>query len=284
MEQTLAPPKALPKTLFKGEVCGWQIPEQVNLTKEDVRTALKAAALDENEAKELHAGNAFRRACKQMKQDRSIDKVENQQHGIVRFQLTRKTFVENKIDFNFEAIITLDTEFGRVTCKESPAIEALAQKLLDEAKMKRTAQDVTRLLQRLFKKNADLWPLIPSKGVCYFVPEAHRAFSTKMQMLVERLGGEMIRFPCDNSTSWGRKAMCRVVKEGLANLIKEVSDAEKEFTEATQDKTIENAGKKLQAIELKVESYADVLGDVVADLKNTLKETKDRIVKHMTQE
>jgi hypothetical protein len=64
----------------------------------------------------------------------------------------------------------------------------MAQEELDRCIAARTGSDITKVVQRLFERQADLFPIRPQGG-CYFTPACHVAFIDKIQDLLNRVGG-----------------------------------------------------------------------------------------------
>src|SRR5262249_32983044 len=62
----------------------------------------------------------------------------------------------------------------------TPGLATLAQEELDRCIEARTGGDVTRIVQRLFERQADLFPIRPAGGA-YFTPQEHAAFVDKVQ-------------------------------------------------------------------------------------------------------
>src|SRR3954454_11077624 len=98
-----------------------------------------------------------------------------------------------------------------VSC-DLPGLATLAQGALDECIASRNGGDLTRCLQRLFERNADLFP-IRERGGCYFVPEVHSALVDRVGSLLRALGGSLRRFPVPAGTAHGDRS----VKEAVAS-------------------------------------------------------------------
>ncbi len=162
-----------------GEIVTWDI-ASTEVAYAEVQESLKAAGLDEAVAADMSIKSAFGRAAKHLKDQRSIDKLEYK-GGIARFQLTKKAIKDLRLEFDYEATIELDCDSGSVTCTESPELAKEAELLLSHARQTRNAADITRMVQRLFTSHADLYPINPKKGVAYFVPDAHREFTAKVE-------------------------------------------------------------------------------------------------------
>ncbi|OWK40127.1 hypothetical protein FRUB_05046 [Fimbriiglobus ruber] len=50
------------------------------------------------------------------------------------------------------------------------------------------------MIQKLFDRHADLFPVRPQGG-CYFAPHRHAGFVDKVQVMLGRLNGQILRFP-----------------------------------------------------------------------------------------
>src|SRR6185369_4223802 len=92
----------------------------------------------------------------------------------VRFQFTHENRDGDTYEYALETMLTLDKTTGTVTC-DLPGLATLAQEELDRATDARTVSDVTRVIQKLFDRHADLFPIRPQGG-CYFVSDRHTAF------------------------------------------------------------------------------------------------------------
>ena len=100
----------------------------------------------------------------------------------------------------------------------------------------RDGADVTRAIQRLFERNADLFP-IRDKGGCYFVPERHSAFVDKIDRFVKGLNGSLRRFPVPSGTPHGDRSVKEAVASGIETLIREHDAAVDTFGEDTRPDT-----------------------------------------------
>ncbi len=158
-------PVSLPAgTKLLGEVISWTC-SGVAVTHPALVDALTAAALDPAVACELAPRHAFTRACKRLSDARIIRRVAKDE-ATLTFQFTQETRSSDRIEYTLETMLTLDKQTGRVTC-DLPGLATLAQEELDRAVTARTGADVTRVVQKLFERHADLFPVRPQGGV-YF--------------------------------------------------------------------------------------------------------------------
>src|SRR4051812_30348018 len=154
-------------TRLLGEVIAWTC-SGVSVTYPALLAALREAGLDESVARELAPKHAFTRACRKLSDARIIRQVAEDE-ATVRFQFTAEHRTSDRIEYELETMLTLDKKTGKVTC-DLPGLATVAQEELDRAIDARSGADVTRVIQKLFDRHADLFPVRPQGGV-YFVPE-----------------------------------------------------------------------------------------------------------------
>src|SRR3954452_20959198 len=147
-----------------GEIISWTCPG-VAVRHADVATALTDAGLNVSVARQLLPRHAFARACKKLAHDRIIRPVSEDAEAIT-FQFTQESRAGDKYEYKLETMLKLEKATGRVRC-DLAGLATLAQELLDRAIDHRTGSDVTRLIQRLFHRHADLFPVREAGGV-YF--------------------------------------------------------------------------------------------------------------------
>ena len=150
----------------------WACPG-VSVTHAALADALRGAGLDPAAARELAPRHAFARACKRLCDRRVIRQVAEDAHALT-FQFTAESRGGDRFEYTLETLLTLDKKSGLVSC-DLPGLATLAQEELDRRVELRTGADVTRAVQKLFERHADLFPVRPQGGV-YFVPARHAAF------------------------------------------------------------------------------------------------------------
>ena len=269
----------VPHTELLGEIVTWTMPTR-EVAYCDLVIALTAAGLPESTAKALRPTTAFSRAVRDLREGRTIDKTSrDKKTGRVTFQFTKKALDSAglKLDFNYEALCHLDPDSGAITCPDSPEIQSFATTSFAHALAHRNASDITRLVQRLFETHADLYPINPAKGVAYFVPEAHRAFSAQVETFLQAMHGDLLRFPVPKGTAQGNRAVKESVESGLTALSHELEEAVDDWNDKTRASTFEKATAKWQQIKHKAEAYSEYLGDRQALLLAHLDEQKQRL-------
>src|SRR3954470_9352410 len=190
-------------TRLLGEVISWTC-SGVTVTHPALVAALKDAGLDEGVARELAPRHAFTRACRKLS-DRRIIRPVSEDAAAVRFQFTAESRHTDRIEYALETMLTLDKRSGTVTC-DLPGLATLAQEELDRAIDARSGADVTRVIQKLFERHADLFPVRPQGGV-YFVPGRHGAFVDRVQTMLGGLNGQILRFPVPRGLPEGDRSV-----------------------------------------------------------------------------
>jgi len=267
-------------TELLGEVVTWDS-RAAELDVQKIRDALTAAGLSDDVARDLNHRSAFSRATKHLKESRSIDKVKESKSGRITFQLTKKENTGDKIDFSYETQVTLDTKTGDID-SDDPAIEAEARKLYAHAMQVRSASDITRMTQKLFKDNADLFPINPTKGVAYFIPESHRPFTAQVQLFLSAVGGTLWRFPVPKGTGEGNRSVQEAVSTGLQAVLVELNEAVDNWDDTTREDTMKRGLEKFKTLQHKAESYAEYLQSEQASLLGKIDEAKQKLVERAT--
>lgn len=245
-----------------GEIITWNARSKTPHTFSSVVAALKDCNLNHDVARELLPRHAFARACRHMVTDRMID-VLRETTDVITFQFTKKYMDEGERErewkFAKETLVSLNKTTGRIQCPIAE-MEAFAQRKLNEALDTRTTSDITRIVQKLFESEADLFP-IRDQGGAYFVPLTHSGFVDRVSLFLDKLGGCITRFPVPSGTQHGDKAVQDTVSSALELMIEDHNQAIETFTLNTRQGTIEHAAEKIKATRVKIEAYASYLSD-----------------------
>jgi len=191
------------------------------------------------------------------------------------FQFTAESRAGDRYEYVLETLLRLDKQTGTVSC-ELPALATLAQEELDRCIAVRTGSDVTRIVQKLFEKEADLFPIRPQGGA-YFVPAAHAAFVEQVQAFLGRVNGRLLRFPVPAGIPEGERSVRQAVADGLAGLIAEHRQAVAQFGSDTRPDTLDRAAAHIRTARFKVESYAAYLVEEKARLDRELADAADEL-------
>ena len=255
-----------------GEVITWDI-HSLEVGHQAVIDALILADLDPKEVKELTPKSAFLRACRHLEGDRVIDQV-NIHSELITFQFTSKSLSQSQMNYTYDCNVSLNKKTGDICCPGRPDLEEKARDLFTFAMNSRTSQDISRLVQGLFKKHADLFSINPRKGVAFFVPEQHRSFTEKVDSFLTTLGGELWRFPVPRGTTVGNVAVKDAVQRGLAATLETLEAAVHAWDDDTRPSTKEKLMALWNAAWKKTEVYADYLGSEMEQLQATAQEIK----------
>lgn len=267
--------------LLLGEIVTWDVLDS-ETPFDKIKRALLDSGLSTDVLSDLQPKAAFLRACRTLKKDRAIDKVE-QGPDSIRFQFTHKTIQEGRADYEYECLVLLDTKSGLAACPEDPSKEPEINNLITRAMGTRTSQDITRLVQGMFTKNADLYPINPRKGVAYFVPEKHRSFTAQVEDFLKRVGGAMSRFPVPKGTAEGNASVRDAVSSGLTSLIQELDQVVDTWDENTRKGTMEKMVEKYRIVEYKISAYSEYLNERQAELQKNLEARKQKLAEKIEQ-
>jgi len=261
-----------------GEIITWKI-QGVAISHADLLSGLMASDLDCDVAKELAPRNAFARACSKLDSERIIRKVA-EDHATITFQFTREALEEGKFSYHFESLLFLDKHSGNIT-SENLELEQLAKEEFGRCMAARTANDVTRLVQRLFERHADLFSIRDQGGV-YFVPEVHHDFIAKVERFVRSIGGSLQRFPIPAGSPQGDRGVQEAVAHGLQAIIDEHLQAVQKFGEDTRPDTLRRAEEKVRVTKLKIEGYSFYLDKKCKDLEASLQQASELLRSRMS--
>jgi hypothetical protein len=267
------PPALTDGVTLLGEVISWTC-SGVAVTHAALLAALNDAGLDENVARELAPRHAFTRACRKLSDQRIIRQV-GEDDATLRFQFTAEHRDGDKFEYQLETMLTLDKRTGQVT-GDLPGLATLAQEHLDRAIDARTGSDVTRVIQKLFDRHADLFPIRPQGG-CYFCAIRHSEFVDRVQAFLGRLNGQVLRFPVPAGTGEGDRSVKEAVAAGLAALVAEHRAAVAAFGDDTRPETVARAATRIWMTRFKIESYAALLADQKERLDRALQEASRQL-------
>lgn len=280
------PIEVSPDTNLLGEVVAWEM-KSAEVAYSDVQKALSEAGLSPDVAKAFNSRAAFTRACSKMKENRTIDKVHEDKEGKITFQLTHKEVETRSNDqkvmrYDYETQIVLDTKTGDLSCNVL-SIEDRARTLLHHAMTVRNATDITNMVQKMFKEHADLFPIIPSKGVAYFVPEMHKDFTSKIDSFLIKVGGRICRWPVPSGTQAGNRSVQQAVSDGLKAVVEELESCYENWDDTTRNSTIDKGVDRLQLVEHKARVYAQYLQGTQAELLLRIESAKRKLIDRVTE-
>jgi hypothetical protein len=262
-----------PGTPLLGEIITWSCPG-LKVKYAALVEALREAKLDEKVARKLAPRYAFARACKKLSKKRIIRQVSDDEDTIT-FQFTQESKEGDRFEYALETMLTLEKNTGKVSCK-LPGLATEAQELLDDCVATRNGGDVTRVIQRLFERNADLFP-VRDKGGCYFVPQHHSLFVGKIDTLVQKLSASMRRFPVPAGTEHGDRSVKEAVASGIQALIAEHNAAVESFGSDTSPAVVNRAAERIKHTRFKLEAYSVLLAEERSRLERDLSDASRKL-------
>jgi hypothetical protein len=266
-----------------GEVVTWNTGGTAHIHA-DIVQALKDASLDDKVARELLPRHAFSRAAKKLTEERVIDVLRDEKDTIT-FQFTKRVIESDEWSYKKETLLKLDKTSGKITC-DIPALEAKAQQELDRAMEVRTSADITKMIQKLFDAEADLFPIRDQGGV-YFVPDQYVGFTAKVETFVQKIGGRINRFPVPANTAQGDRSVSDAIVNGLSLVIADHEEAVEGFGLDTRHDTIARQAEKIKQTRVKVEAYAQYLQDKKDELLESVEKANVALrarVQRLTEE
>jgi hypothetical protein len=266
-------PALAPGTKLLGEILTWSA-TGVRVKHRDLVSALSDSGLDEGVARELAPRHAFSRACKKLTKERIIRQV-GEDDKVIRFQFTKEAKSGDRFEYELETMLCLEKATGKVSC-DLPGLATLAQELLDDCIEARTGGDVTRCVQRLFERKADLFP-IREAGGAYFVPQEHSGFIDRVHAFLGKINGRLSRFPVPAGTPHGDRSVKDAVASGIASIIAEHRAAVAEFGADTRESTLERAAERIRLTRHKVGAYAAYLQEERDRLEHDLAAASDEL-------
>jgi hypothetical protein len=268
---TPTPIPVAPGVELHGEIVTWSMGGNP-VAHSELIAALEANDLPTGVIRELLPRHAFSRACSKLREQRIIRRVE-ETDAEIRFQFTVERRTGDGFEYDRETILTLDKSDGTISC-DLPDLATAARAAFDEAMGARTPGDVTKTIQRLFDKEADLFSIRPQGG-CYFVPAAYADFLSRIESFVSRLNGTIGRFPVPKGTAHGDASVKVSVAEGMAGMIREHMEAIESFDVNTHAATMEKRAEAIKTTRYKLLAYAEYLGSEKERLEATVFEAAD---------
>jgi hypothetical protein len=256
-----------------GEIITWGLDAQVH-THATVLQALRDSNLSTEPAKEILPRHAFTRASKKLVEDKVIDEIGHD-GPLMSFQFTKRQLQGKEMKYTKDCILILNRDTGTIEC-EDKSLEKMAQGLLDKAIENRTTADITKIIQKLFDAEADLFPIRDQGGV-YFVPIQFQAFVEKVELFVGKLGGRVNRFPVPADTKQGDQSIQDAVVNGLSIVVRDLEEATNGFDINTRGDTIKKQSEKIKSARVKVEAYANYLKDKAEEMLDAVDIQNDKL-------
>jgi hypothetical protein len=243
-----------------GEIVSWTAPSKVQ--RADLLAALTTAGLSEDMAPEMLPRNAFKRAVRGLEEGRIIRQCEEDKDEVA-FQFTNEFLQNGEYEYLTECFVRVNKTTGVCTSNDTAMAQLASDKLVEKME-ERTASDITRMIQSLFKRNADLFS-VREAGGCYFVPQQHVSLVEQVEEFLDLIGGGVRRFEISNTKN-ATKSAAQAVKDQIDDLVTEFSSyLEMLKSDSPQQVTI--ATKKIAIVKAKAETYRELLGDYAESFK-----------------
>jgi hypothetical protein len=256
-EEPRSPFEAAPGQKLLGEIVSWNF-SAVHVDYEKVASALSDTGLEGTVLRERRIRDAFARAVHTMKESRII-RLVYEDTELIRFQFTKeeKAEADERFEYRYETVLTLDKKTGDIACL-IPELRDKASRELKSALAVWTASDLTAVVQRLFDRQADLFP-IREQGGAYFVPQMHRERIDRITDFARRIGGRMRRFPIAAGTTEGARSVREAVTDGLEDVIQAHKEAVTSFNLETRGAILERQAERIRQTKFKIQVYAEYL-------------------------
>lgn len=259
---------------YLGRIVCWTLPEGNTRTHAEVIAALTTAGLDPKAARTLCKRHAFVRAMRKLAKQKLV-RVIHEDGSVIRFQMNAVQKIGTTlVDYPLEAHLEMCKVTGRITCADPLLVAAATNELADAMELRRNA-DITRLINQLFAKHADLFSI---KGGCYFVPERHASFADQIEQFVVLVGGSMLQYPIPDGTPVGNQSVSVVIADGIAQEISEYEAAIESLTYDSTRKAFETAACSLLRAERRILDYKEHLSSHLTRLEDHIAYCRSRII------
>jgi hypothetical protein len=264
-----------------GDILSWGV-DGAEVSEAKVRDSLAAAGLPHKALKPLSPKVAFSRTVKPLEDEGILVEKVSRKGKVILYQFTDEANDGNSIRHSEKCFVTLDV-YSAATTSTDPGIGAMVEAGMRLQLSRRTNQDITYLVQKLFKNNADLFPINRSKGVAYFMPYKHAEFADKVEKFLDEVGGYLDRWPVPEGTRRGGKAITKAVRGGLDQLLDDLEYAVKLFDEDTRRGTVNRKTTDYEVAKAKIEAYGQFLAGSQSELLLRAEKIKEKLRKKLEE-
>lgn len=249
----------------------------------DVQAALKELGLPVECARSKRDRDSFIRAVRKAEKEKLVRRLAEKPDAIV-FQFTAEFLAANRLDYSYEAQVRFDKQSGNITSDSTEVLRKVGE-LLKYAAANYEKRDMTAIVQRLFKRAADLLPL-RAKGAVYFVPACYMAEVERIGQFTERFGNRLQTIAVPKGDTATRRT---VLEAFIADADSEVAALTREVTELVE--VLKNTGeesevstkmkngrfRKAAKILARVEVYEQTLDEKLTLVRSGVKVAKDML-------
>mgnify|MGYP007122442211 CR=1 FL=1 len=250
-----------------GEIVSWVSPHKVSY--DALQAAMGNAGVPLTLALDMRPSNAWRRAAHTLEENRVIRETFSDKDTL-HFQFTAEYLSGREFHYQKECDMVLDKKSGIVTCSDY-GLEQTAQRLINAQMKERNANDVTRIIQRLFLKDSDLIPIRQQGGV-YFVQESASDVTDRVDAMLLGIGGSIQRFEIRNDAK-SSKSVAVSIRDVIYKMVDDVRTAMADVD--SQDDSVKgSAFMRVAEAQAKLDAYRDLLGDYRAEVETVLVDVK----------
>jgi hypothetical protein len=247
-----------------------------------VQSALKELGLPVEAARSKRDRDAFIRAVRKAEKEKLVRRLAEKPDAIV-FQFTAEFLAANRLDYSYEAQVRFDKQSGNIT-SDSNAVLGKVQELFRYAAANYEKRDLTAIVQRLFKKSADLLPL-RAKGAVYFVPAVYMAEVERIGQFAERFGNRLQTIAVPKGDTPSRRTVLeafiadadsevKVLGEEITALVTALSSGhENDISTKMKNGRLRKAAKILARVEV----YEATLGEKLESVRAGVKLAKEKL-------
>lgn len=278
------------QSLPTGYVIAWTSPATVAVNT--LRAALTAAARDPQlYAPDLKPLSRLARATQHLTHNTTNTPSSNTHNTPDRKlarpvnprarQITTETEQAGELAYARETIVKLD-DVNNITTTD-PRWQRAALDAAQHADNTRTANDVTRIIQRIVDTaGSDLIAVRPQGG-CYFVPLAQAALLESLNTLLTGIGGTLTRFAVTIGHG-SDESISNTVAEYLLRQIAELNQSIDTLTDESSAAVKARRVLEVGRLRTKLDNYATLLGAMKDRVNGALAATDKRLAPTPTPE
>ena len=266
-----------------GEVVAWDVSlKGSEIPLAQVREALDKAGLDQSLVREIPVSDAMRRAVRAVAGDRVVSLVEDTPVSLVyQFTVEVKDAQHQELwatkpgaVLKYQGLgrVSLDKKTGDLDGDDAGLVKQVADGI-DFCLNHRSTSDITGLAHRLFKANADVFPL-RRQGGCYFVPVIHVGVIDAVQKFLEGCGCTLPRYPVAAGKLTGDSSVRDAIKDGLLAMVESHKQQIASFNGSTRDKTMKAQLDEIKLTQFKIEAYSEYLAQHADQLRKEAEESE----------
>lgn len=265
-----------------GSVCWWNI-RGTDITKERFIELLREVGLPEEYAKEHNYRSAFIRALKNLEEDRIIRRVSEDANFLI-YQFTAEKVIgdrkEAKLEYEYETRVIVDktryyetrdfsaaivreikSDDGRPSYVANPEITTRVIDLYEREKVRYRSSDVTRYIQKILTREADIVSL-RDQGSVYFVPARFQDIVEKMSRLVSKIspgGGSSFEYLPVPDVAAARETLSGSVIADLRAAIREFSEQVQEAGPNIPKFMLQRFESRIEGIKRRIGLYDELV-------------------------